>query len=231
MKMLIKLGLATLIAIFTLTQCEKNAIEPEAAFEDQDAQLSTLYAEVETLNVEMEVAEDSSMTDTSATRIKRRLWWALDRLDAMLDKVLFIVMSHDSDSAKTLYDEAKEAQHNAIEAAKIDSFHLAFDYIHESRYYAWEAVKIIREEHQEQLEQIIARLREEMEQVDILLDEVRQFLEQNPHELAEFLYNRGRRHQALAVDTFMNAQYRRTAYHLLRAKKYARRALHILNPE
>lgn len=228
MRTLVKLSFVMLIAIFTFTQCERNVVEPDIGLETD---LDLIYSEVETLDAEMSVIEDSTMTDTSDVRIKRRLWWALDRLDAMLDKVRFIVMSHDNDSAKTLYQEAKDAQHNAIEAAKIDSFYLAFDYIHESRYLAREAVKIIREELQEQLEQIIARLTEEMEQVDILLDEVRDLLEENPHDRAEMLYNRGRRHQALAVETFMDKKYRKTAYHLLRAKKYGRRALHILSPE
>lgn len=229
MKTFLKIAAPLILLMFFFAACEKNFTEPIDNFEES-AELSVDIdlQEVEALDAELAALDSTTMGEIDTAKIKRHLWRAMDRLDAMLDRVRLIVMPSQNDSAKALFGLAKDAQHNALEAARIDSFRLAFDYIHESRYYAKEAVKLIREENKEQREELIARLRQRMEDLDILLDEVRALLDVTPNERAQHLYERGRCHQGRAVDALLDGHLRDALFHIIRAEKYGRRAMHIL---
>ena len=229
MKTFLKITTALAFMILFFAACEKNIIDPSNDFEES-IELSTDidFMEVEALDAELAALDSTTMGEIDTVKIKRHFWRAMDRLDAMLDRVRLIVMPSQNDSAKVLFELAKDAQRNAVEAFKIDSFRVAFDYIHESRYYGKEAAKLVREENREQRAEFIARLRQRMEDLDILLDEVRALLDVAPNDHAQKLYVRGRRHQARAVDSLIDRKLRDAAFHIIRAEKYGRRALNIL---
>lgn len=223
MKACLNALLLFLILVFTVIHCSKNPTE-----QGRSSETSEEIAEVLALGSEIDSLEELALTKTTGDSVGHHLWRALRRLDSMLKRVRFIVMRHDNEEAKALYEQARDAQKKALEAARIDSFEVAFDHVKESRYLAIEAVKLIKEDNQEQREEMIQRLREEIEEVRTLLDEVRTALQDQENRQALRVYERARSHFHSVGDAMQDHRYRRAGFHLRRAKILARIALKIL---
>ena len=172
-----------------------------------------------------------------------RALWYFKEVEILADSVLAaealyrraeIVFSDGIRSeAKELYEQAREAQHSAIEAAEAGEFEEALDAINESRDLAIEAVSLMKDEIQEDRAEIIERLREGIEETRALLDEVKAKLEEteDPDPRAVNLHRRGRIHLHRSIVALRERRLRNSGYHLRRANKYARIALHILTDD
>lgn len=216
-----------IILALILTRCEKDmTITPESE-ENQFLELVTLGEEIDDIDT---VALTTDSTDTSRVRYLRQAFRKLDRL---LDRLQVLVIRHENEEAKELYEQAREAQHSAIEAAVAGEFEEALDDIHESRDLAIEAVSLMQDEIQEDRAEIIERLREGIEETRALLDEVKAILEEteDPDPRAMNLHRRGRIHLHRSIVALRERRLRNSGYHLRRANKYARIALHILTDD
>ena len=228
----LKPALAATFLFLMITGCSTNPTEPASNTTDSNPVLSVENAAENMLNIDMTIdaLDDSCLTDSSYTRIRRRVNQALYHLDVMLDRARVIVMYQPDDSAKALYHEAVIAMQNAREAVRADSFQTALDHIHQSRLLAMEAVSLVRENRQELREDIIAGLTGQIDDVRALLEEAAAQWHNNPDERAGKLLARGNHHMHLGVSEFRDGHYRAARYHLLRAQKYALAVLRILNP-
>jgi|GEM_PF-1384513 len=228
MKNAMKAMLVLALFVFAFTQCDKTPSEPEAEQSVGQEEVLAVYAEAEVIGVEIDAIEDSAFTD-STEFLERRARRALRRLTFMLNQVGPVVMWYGDEEAKALIQLAREAQHDAVEAIEAGDYEGAFEYIQESAFYAMEAMKLVREDIEEQKEQIIQRLQQGIENTQGLLDDVRAALEGEENEKAERLYNRATSHLGLAQEALEIERLRRAGYHLRMANRLAHMALHVLD--
>ncbi|MFH1942637.1 MAG: hypothetical protein ABIL68_11105 [bacterium] len=223
MKTCIKAMLTFLLMLFFITQCSKDtSVAPET---ETDPTL-----EIMEMANEIDALDDVAFTDSSDVDRPRLLRRALFRLDELLDQVHILLVRHDNAEADSLYRSAREAQKNAIEAARIDSFHVAFDFIKESQHLALEAVRLIKGDVREDREAMLRRLREEMAEVRLMLDEIEGLLVGQTNERAEMAFRRAKQHFRMATEAIQDRKLRDAGFHVLRSKRYAQLALRILKP-
>lgn len=223
MRTCMKSMLAFLLMLFFITQCSKDtSVTPES---ETDPTL-----EIMEMANEIDALDDVAFTDSSDVDRPRLLRRALFRLDELLDQVHILLVRHDNAEADSLYRSAREAQKNAIEAARIDSFHVAFDFIKESQHLALEAVRLIKGDVREDREAMLRRLREEMAEVRLMLDEIEVLLVGQTNERAEMAFRRAKQHFRMANEAIQDRKLRDAGFHVLRSKRYAQLALRILKP-
>jgi hypothetical protein len=224
MKTCIKAMLTFLLMLFFITQCSKDTpVTPET---ETDPTL-----EIVGIANEIDAMDEVAFTDSSDVDRPRLLRRALARLDELLDRVHVLVARNDNAEADSLYRSAREAQKNAIEAARIDSFHVAFDFIKESRHLALEAVKLIKGDIREDRAAMLRRLREEMAAVRSMLDEIEVLLVGQTNERAEMAFTRAKQHLRMANGAIQDGKLREAGFHVSRSKQYAQLALRILKPK
>lgn len=214
---------AFIVLIFVGTQCSKNITEP-----DQEVQEDAYYTESLQLSDEIDNLEELALLD-SPENIEQHLRKALYKLDRLLDKVGFILRRHENEAARVLYEEARGAQQNARDAAQAGNYEEAFDYVKESRYFAVEALKLIKEDIQEHREEIAQRLEEGIEAVGTLLEEIETALPNLEDERVEKIYNKASRHLEAAKKALEEGRLIRSGFHLREAHKLARIALRIID--
>ena len=227
MKNTMKAMLVLALFVFALTRCDKTPSEPEAEQSVGQEDVLAVYTEAEVIGVEIDAIEDSAFTD-STDFLKRRARRALRRLTYMLNQVGPVVMWYGDEEAKALIQLAREAQNDAVEAIEAGDYEGAFEYIQESAFYAMEALKLVREDIEEQKEEIIRRLQQGIGNTQGLLDDVRAALEEVENERAERLYNRATSHLGLAQEALEIERLRRAGFHLRMATRLAHMALHVI---
>ena len=215
--------------VFVSIQCSKNTTGPESVPESSQEDLSEIYNEVEQMGDEIDGLEELALTD-STDRIEHLLQRAMRRLDRMLDRASIIIIRHDNEEAESLYELARQAQRNAIEAFDAENYEQAFDFVKESRHYALEALRLIKGDVEENREEIAQQQEQGIQDVQALLDEVSAALENQENERVEKIYNKAAGHLNSASEALEQEQLRRTRFHLREARMLAHLALRILNP-
>ena len=213
--------------VFIFTQCDKTPSEPELDASAEQAEILEAYTAAEQIGLEIDALEDSALTD-STVFLRRRAARALYRLDEMLDHVGPVIHRFGDDAAKALFQLARDAQGIARDAFQAGEYEKTFEHIQESRYYAMEALKLVREDLEEHKEEIIAKLEQGIADTQALLDEVSAALAENENERAENLYNRAVSHLAAASEALTNERLRAAGFHLRMANRLARLAKKVL---
>ena len=223
--------LAGIALIFAATQCSQLVTEPEATMSIQQTvdEERTAFNQVQEYGNEIDLFEENALLDSTDENVRRHCFMALIRLDLLLGRVQYIVMHHDNEEAKTLYFDAREVQTNAVEAARIDSFDTAFEYIKESRYLGIEAAKIVIEEARERREEIIERLEDEIDLIEDMLEDIYELLDVNPLPAAARFARRSRDHLARGILKLHAGELRRAGFHLRESKHLAKIALRLLS--
>jgi hypothetical protein len=209
-----KTGFVLVMIAFVMTQCSKDtSTAPEVSIDP--------YDEVLSLNDEITALDEQCLTDT--TNIEKRLEIALLRLERLLNHVGHMVGKSGNLSADSLYQQALEAQAHAIAAKDTQNFQLAFDYVKESAYLAFEAAKIIRQEIIEKIKDLIAHIREDIEITREIREEVRILLDQtqNPPPLALNLFRRSTYHFGMTFIALDNKKPRKAHFHIHRSRRLA----------
>lgn len=227
MKLLLKLTLMLIVVAFINTQCDKNPVETDTEA-GVEFSLEEEYAAAVDLGVEIDGLEEVALTDSSDNKAAILLR-AFLRLDKLLDKTHRVLENHPNDEAQTLYDLARDAQQRAQDAAANGDIDQAFFLIKESRYFAIEALKIIREEIQLTEEEIIAKLNEGITEVQALMYEISTALAATPNEKAQRVYDRASNHLQKAQDALAATEFRRAGFHLREARRLAHIAQRIIN--
>jgi len=211
MKRYFKLAVAALAVALIVVQCTKNPVSETMSddpFLNSDQEVSV--QEVEALDQEIDALEEESVTDSTVNPYKR-LAIALLKLDYLLNKTGIIVRRANVDSATILYQQAREAQKNALNAAKIDSLDLAFGYVRESRHFAIDALKKIREELGPP--PILENIQKMREDAKALVDELKPQLEESENLIAHKCFAKGMIHLRLAGEAMEKRELRRAAFH------------------
>ena len=210
-------------AALLLTHCEKGPTEVDSPVHEtfQIAQVMTDSNVIDGLH-------EQGMTTTDNDSIAQRMNRALRRLDGMLDRVHDIVRRHDHAEAKGLYFEARQAQAEAIVAARQDSFDVAFEWIQKSRFLAIEAVNLVRDDIREDREAVREQLVAKAEEVKTLISEVAELLEEGNYPVAGRLLNKARFHLHTAHDALRGGFLRDAGFHLREAERYARMSRRIV---
>ena len=229
MKINSRIILTLIFLIFIMIQCSKNTTGPQSVPESSQEDLSEIYIEVEQMGDEIDGLEELALTD-STDRIEHLLQRALRRLDWMLDRASLIIIRHDNEEAESLYELARQAQRNAIDAFNADNYEQAFDFVKESRHYTLEALRLIKEDIEERREDIALRLEQGIRDVQALLDQVSAALENQENERVERIYHKAAGHLGAARETLDQGFLRRAGFHLREARMLAHLALRILNP-
>ena len=228
MKIHSRITLTLIILIFISIQCSKNTTGPESGQESPQEDISHIYSEVEQMGDEIDGLEELALTD-STDRIEHLLQRALRRLDLMLDRASLIVIRHDNEEAESLYELAREAQRNAIDAFNAENYEQAFDFVKESRHYALEALRLIKEDIEERREDIVLRLEQGIRDVQAALDQISAALENQENERVERIYNKASGHFNATREALDQGRLRRAGFHLREARMLAHLALRILN--
>ena len=231
MKRLTTTLLLFIVLVFIATQCSTLLTEPETAINSQETldEETMAFDQAKGYADEIDALEENAVLDSTDENVRRRCALALLRLDLLLGRVEFIVMRHDNEEAKDLYNDARDAQQNAEEAALIDSFETAFEYIKESRFLGLEAAKLVRDEVREQRDQIIERLRNEINIIEGLLEEIRIQLDENWDPAAARFARRSRGHLLRGLLALNHGELWRAGFHLRESKHLAQIALRVLS--
>ena len=204
---------AALLAISVIAvQCTKNPVS-ETMNDDmmQDFDQAASVQQVEDLNAEIDTLEEESVSDSTVNPYKH-LAIALLKLDYLLNKTERIVKKADVDSAVIFYHQARDAQKNALDAAKIDSLDLAFGYVKESREFAIDAIKMVLKELGPP--PILEHIQKMREDARALVDELKPLLEDSHNIIAHKCFAKGTLHMHLAKQAMENRELRRAALHL-----------------
>ncbi len=227
MKTLLRLTLLLIAVAFINTQCDKNPADT-GVDEGVEFSLDEEYAAVSVLGAEIDGLEELALTDSSE-HAARMLLRAFLKLDRLLDKTHRILENHPNDDAIILYDLARDAQQRAQDAAAVPDAEQAFFLIKESRYFALEALKLVRGDIEEKKEEIIARLEAGITEVQALMYELSTALAATPNENAQRVYDRAAIHLQKAQEKLTAEELRRAGFHLREARRLAHLAERILN--
>lgn len=212
-----------LILVLFGNQCSKDISGPE-----QDVDEETIYNEAIQLSVEIDNLEEIALTG-STKNVERHFRKAMHRLNGLLERVGRILRRHENDAAKVLFAEARDARGKAVESAKAGNFEEAFDFVKESRYFAVEALKLVKDQIQEEREQIIQRLQEGVEAVKGLLGEIEAALPDVDDERVQKIYDKANLHFEAGQKALDDERLRRAGFHLREAGRLAHLALRIIN--
>jgi uncharacterized protein YhaN len=217
-------GLKWILPLILLTvfvsRCDKdNSVAPQDTVDS--------YEEILAINQEIEDLDKQVQGDPSETHRGMFFRWALRKLDRLLARASRIVGASDNEEARELLDQAFQARERALDAAAEEDWETAFDALRESAYLAVEAVKMVREEHREELE---ARLEQAFQEVGELLDQVGQLVDEDEgeHPWAAHLYDRAQYHYSMAETEAEYGHPYRALHHLNRARFLANLARLIL---
>jgi hypothetical protein len=171
------------------------------------------------LNEEIDELDRQALSDSTAQYRGLRFRLALRKLDRLLAHASRMVRVTENEEAKDLMDQAFEARRIAVEAAEEEDWETAFDSLKESAYLAIEAVKLVRDEFHEKVEEMMERLQEKFQEVRDLLAEVGDLVEQDQgqHPWAGHLFKRAVHHLHLAELAALERRPRKAFFHLRRA--------------
>jgi hypothetical protein len=209
--------------------CAKNPMESaDQTLTDQETG-SQAYEQVLALDAEATAIEEEALADTLPGNIRKHFARALIRVEKMLDHVRVIVKASRSAEAESLYIEARGSQRDAVEAAKQDSFALAFSDLKEARFLGKQAAKVARQEGDwPTREEAIAWLEVQIDTVRGMLAQIDLYLEGHDAPRVSKLNTWARQHFGQAEKAFIDGRLIHAAFHILESKENCRRALAII---
>lgn len=221
-----RLVVAALAVSVIVVQCTKNPVS-ETVGDDmiQDFDQESSVQQIEVLGAEIDALEEESVIDSTVNPYKR-LAIALLKLEYLLNRTERIVNKASIDSAAMLYHQARDAQLNAIDAAKIDSLDLAFGYVKESKEFAIDALKMIRNELNPP--PILEHIHQMREDAKALVDQLKPLLEDSQNIIAHKCFAKGSLHLRLAAEAMGKREFRRAAFHYRTAIFWLNRVKNLL---
>ena len=224
MKTVLVLGILILAA-----GCTKNPMESiDQGLPDQETQ-TLAYEQVLALDTEAAAIEEEAIADTLPDNIRRHFYRALIRVEKMLDHVRVIVKASRSSEAESLYTDARHSERDAVEAAKLDSFEVAFSNLREARFLGKQAAKTAREEGDwPTREEAVAWLTVQIDTVRGMLQQIDLYLESHEAPRVNKLNEWARFHFGRAEKAFIDGRLIHAAFHILEARENCQRALAII---